>query len=64
MNKIFTPQELAERWGCCSNTVRNAIMEGRLRAFRVGRLFRIPHDAVFDFESGHVSKHQPAGSRP
>jgi excisionase family DNA binding protein len=56
MKKIYTPEELADRWGCCANTVRNAITEGRLRAFRVGRLVRIPDDAVFDFENSPVSQ--------
>jgi excisionase family DNA binding protein len=56
MDKIFTPEELADRWGCCPNTVRNAINEGRLRAFRVGRLLRVPAAAVDEFESNSAIK--------
>lgn len=52
--QIFTPQQLAERWSCCSNTIRNAISTGELRAFRVGRLIRIPAEAVELFEQGHT----------
>ncbi len=47
---IYTPQQLAERWNCCSNTIRNAIISGELRAFRVGRLLRIPAESVESFE--------------
>lgn len=50
MNPIFTPDQLAERWNCCANTVRKTILEGQLKAFRVGRLLRIPADAVLEFE--------------
>jgi excisionase family DNA binding protein len=55
MEKIFTPQELADRWGCCPNTVRNAVIEGRLRGFRIGRLIRVPAAAVDEFESNPVN---------
>lgn len=51
MNHVYTPQQLAERWGCCSNTVRAIILEGRLPAFRVGRLLRVPAQAVAQYES-------------
>ncbi|WP_093118925.1 helix-turn-helix domain-containing protein [Salinihabitans flavidus] len=47
---IYTPQQLAERWNCCSNTIRNAIISGELQAFRVGRLLRIPKESVEHFE--------------
>jgi excisionase family DNA binding protein len=47
---IYTPQQLAQRWNCCSNTIRNAITSGDLPAFRVGRLLRIPEASVENFE--------------
>ncbi len=46
----YTPNSLADRWGCSAQTVRNLISEGRLRAFRVGRLFRIKPEAVEEYE--------------
>lgn len=47
----YTPDTLAERWGCSANTVRNMIKRGELRAFRSGRrLIRIPADVVEEIE--------------
>ncbi|WP_438823053.1 helix-turn-helix domain-containing protein [Methylobacterium frigidaeris] len=47
----LTPEQVAERWGCSANHVRNLIKRRELRAFRVGsRLLRIPPDAVVEFE--------------
>lgn len=50
MEKIFTPNQLAERWGCSMQTVRDAIVSGQLPHFRVGRLMRVPETAVSMFE--------------
>ncbi|MGY3436828.1 MULTISPECIES: helix-turn-helix domain-containing protein [unclassified Marinovum] len=52
--KVYTPNQLAERWSCCSNTIRNAIISGELQAFRVGRLLRIPQESVENFERRFV----------
>jgi excisionase family DNA binding protein len=47
----FTPDQLAAKWGCSSNHVRNLIHRGELRAFRLGkRLFRIPPEAIGEYE--------------
>ncbi|MGY2048855.1 helix-turn-helix domain-containing protein [Methylobacterium sp. JK268] len=47
----LTPEQVAERWDCSANHVRNLIRRGELRAFRVGsRLLRVPPDAVLEFE--------------
>lgn len=48
----FTPETLAERWQCSAETVRQMVRDGRLRGFRVGRMFRIPADVVDAFEEG------------
>ena len=50
MENIYTPKLLAERWGCSEQIIRTAIKEGKLPAFRVGRLFRIRRQDVCDFE--------------
>lgn len=47
-----TSDKLAARWACSPNHVRNLIHRGELRAFTIGRLFRIPHSAVIAFEAG------------
>lgn len=48
----YTPETLAERWECSAATIRNMITRGELRAFKVGRAFRIPVDAVTEHEDG------------
>lgn len=50
MEKIFTPKQLAARWGCSTQTVRDAMVSGHLPHFRVGRLMRVPEAAVSTFE--------------
>ena len=51
----FTPDALADRWGVSSETVRQLIKRGDLPGFRVGRMFRIPAQAVEDFEQCQTS---------
>ncbi|WP_363311545.1 excisionase family DNA-binding protein [uncultured Devosia sp.] len=46
----YTPETLADRWGCSSQHVRDLVGNGRLKAFRVGRLIRIPAATVREFE--------------
>ena len=50
MNKPYSPETLAERWGCSANHIRGLIRDGQLRAFRVGTLYRIPADVVDRYE--------------
>ncbi|MDV7145889.1 helix-turn-helix domain-containing protein [Tropicimonas sp. TH_r6] len=51
MDKYLTPEQLANRWSCSSNTVRNLISSGKLDAFRVGRkLLKIPTEAIKEYE--------------
>ena len=38
----FTPETLAERWGCSSQKIRQMSQNGDLACFRLGRLIRIP----------------------
>jgi excisionase family DNA binding protein len=49
--RVFTPDQVAERWGVSANTVRALIKAGKLRGFRLG-LFRVPAEAVEEFEKG------------
>ncbi|WP_423227682.1 helix-turn-helix domain-containing protein [Salipiger profundus] len=47
----LTPDQVAERWNCSAETVRQLIKRGKLQGFRVGRMFRIPAAAVEEFEA-------------
>ncbi|WP_390922784.1 excisionase family DNA-binding protein [Parasedimentitalea psychrophila] len=46
----YTPDQLGERWHCSGETVRLLVKSGALRGFRVGRMIRIPRDAVEEYE--------------
>lgn len=46
----FTPRELAERWQCSDQHVYNLVRDGTLPAIRLGKLIRIPAQAVEAFE--------------
>ncbi|QRF66346.1 helix-turn-helix domain-containing protein [Rhodobacteraceae bacterium PD-2] len=46
----LTPDKLAERWECSPETVRQLCRSNALRSFRLGRLYRIPMDAVEEYE--------------
>ncbi len=51
MENCLTPEQLAVRWHCSSNTIRNLIVSGKLDAYRVGKkLLRIPAAAVEEYE--------------
>ena len=42
----FSPETLANRWGCSSETVRQMCRRGDLGYFRLGKLIRIPANEV------------------
>lgn len=49
----MTPAELAERWGCSHSSVVALCVQGKLRHFRIGKMYRIPADAIIEYEIGH-----------
>lgn len=53
--KPLSPDLLADRWQCSAETVRQMIHRGELRGFRVGRMIRIPWDAVEEIERCQTS---------
>ncbi len=46
----YTCKTLADYWGVTPETVRQRILDGSLRAFKVGRGYRIPREAVAAFQ--------------
>lgn len=48
MNAVrpYSPETLADRWGCSSEKVRQMCRAGELAAFRLGKLIRIPANEV------------------
>lgn len=49
----YTLDGLGERWECSGSHVRRLCASGKLRHFRIGSLYRIPVDAVLEFEIGN-----------
>src|SRR5262245_875472 len=46
----YTPETLAERWGCSAEKIRLMFHNGELAGFRLGKLIRIPAIEVERFE--------------
>ena len=49
MEKYYSPEEIAARFNLKSPTVRKWIREGKLRAFKMGSLWRVPEEALEEF---------------
>jgi excisionase family DNA binding protein len=56
---VYTPEDLAAAWGCTPNHVRQLAKSGRLRAFRVGSLYRFTAAAVADFGQSQSAFNPP-----
>jgi excisionase family DNA binding protein len=56
--KYWTPEEIAERLKINVRTVNRWIASGKLRAIRVGRLWRVPDSAIREFVGEQQSGEQ------
>lgn len=54
-DRPYTPESLADHWGVSAASVREGCRTGRIRAFRWGKLWRIPADAVREYEACLIS---------
>jgi excisionase family DNA binding protein len=53
---VLTVNELCERWHCARRTIMDAIHDGKLKAFKVGkRWYRISMDEVKRYESASAA---------
>lgn len=58
--RAYSPREVGDALGINELTVRMEVRRGKLRAIRVGRLLRIPADALSAYLSGeHVDMRRP-----
>lgn len=63
MSQPFTPETLANRWGVSATMIRNMCGEGAIQHFRIGKLYRIPAQAVEEYEcQTSASEGSEAGS--
>lgn len=49
---VYRPDELAAKWGVNRRTIYDLIESGRLKAFRVGRRYRVLATEVANHEAG------------
>lgn len=49
-NIFYTCKEIATRYGVCEDTVWAWVRTGKLKAIRIGKLYRIPKEALTEFE--------------
>ena len=56
MEKIYTLEEVGARYDVSPFTVRNWIYDGRLRAFRIGKTWKVPESALVEYEQSRVNK--------
>jgi len=48
--KPFSPETLADRWGCSAAKVRTMYRDGEIAGFKLGKLIRIPAAEVERYE--------------
>ena len=46
---LITPEELSEILAVGKNTTYRLLNEGKISAFRIGRIWKIPRKAVWDY---------------
>jgi len=52
--KPYSPETLADRWGCSSEKVRLMCRSGELSSFRLGKLIRVPATEVERYECQNI----------
>ena len=60
----YTPVTLAERWDCSTAHIYNLLNSKALSGFKLGKLWRIPVEAVAAYESGAAEAPEPAQVEP
>jgi excisionase family DNA binding protein len=58
----FSPETLADRWGCSSEKIRQMCRGGELSSFRLGKLIRIPASEVDRIECQITDSSNTEGS--
>ena len=46
---LITPEEAAELLGCGMNTIYKILRSGKLKAMRIGRIWKFPRRAVQEY---------------
>ena len=56
MERVYTCNEIAERYGVTVCTVYKWIRDGAMRAIRIGKAYRIKESAVLEFEEQNSTR--------
>lgn len=56
VSEYISPKHYAERWDLSYATVMRAILDGRLKANKIGRMYRVHKDDVIQCNSYRVVK--------
>jgi excisionase family DNA binding protein len=62
--KPYSPETLADRWGCSAEKIRRMFHDGELAGFRLGKLIRIPAAEVDRYECQITDSSDIEGSSP
>jgi len=54
-DRVFTPQELIDRWQCSEDWLYMKLRSGEIPAFRIGKKWRVKGKTVEAFEDGAFS---------
>jgi excisionase family DNA binding protein len=54
--RAFSPSSLAKHWGCSAEHVRAMIRQGKVQAFRLGKLYRITPEEVARWDEAGFAK--------
>lgn len=59
---VYTISQVAKRWGCCRQTVRDEMKKGKLKYFTFGSekypKYRIREDWLLEYEEEQARKNQ------
>ena len=59
--KVYSIEDLAERWGVHKTTVVRMVNAGKLKGFRVGNLWRFREEDIMKYERGGGAKDDAHG---
>jgi excisionase family DNA binding protein len=61
-SRLYSTEDVADLLGLHVRTIRSYVREGKLRAVRIGKQYRIAHDDVVEFTGGDVEASRPGAT--
>ena len=63
VSHLYSTEEVAELLGLNVRTIRTYVRDGKLRAVRIGKQYRIAHDDIVEFTGGDVEARDASPAR-